>query len=288
MSTTILGECWPLQGMTVSQKMVLIALADQANDDGVCWPGVKSIGRRSCLSERAVQDALAWLEAVGLISKQYRPNTSTSYTVRPGSYDPAKAPPPRRRKRSGAPGEGGAPGADGAPPHADGAPGGADGAPPGVRQAHPNHQLNHQVTTSEPPMPAGLPAPPLDDETALQAACRATWAAYSEAYEQRHGAKPVRNAKVNANVKQLVQRLGHIEAPHVAAWFVGVNEAFVVRGMHDIGLLVARAEAYRTQWATGRAMTDTKARQLDQSQSNYSAVDEAKALVRQRRAANAQ
>lgn len=127
----------------------------------------------------------------------------------------------------------------------------------------------------------------VDLETALQSACRATWRAYSNAYAARHGAAPVRNAKVNANVKQLVQRLGHSEAPLVAEWFLSVNEAYVVRNMHDIGLLVAKAEAYRTQWATGRTMTETRARQVDKTQANLSAADEAVALLRHREAAHA-
>ena len=123
------------------------------------------------------------------------------------------------------------------------------------------------------------------DETELQAACRATWSAYSTAYDTRYGALPVRNAKVNAAVKGIVQRLGADEAPAVAAFFVGnVNDAFVVRACHDIGLLLKSAEGYRTQWATGTAVTQTRARQADQSAANYDAAAEALALVRARRA----
>ena len=33
MSTIIMAACWPLQGMSPSQKAVLISLADKANDD---------------------------------------------------------------------------------------------------------------------------------------------------------------------------------------------------------------------------------------------------------------
>jgi hypothetical protein len=107
------------------------------------------------------------------------------------------------------------------------------------------------------------------------------------AYRNRHGAMPVRNAKVNSNVKQIVQRLGRLEAPQVAGWFLRVNERMVVQGMHDLGLLLARCETYRTQWATGRQVTETSARHADQTQSNVSAADEAKALLRKGRAAHA-
>jgi len=48
MSTIIMSQCWPLQGLSVTQKAVLISLADQANDDGVCWPAVGTIATRCC------------------------------------------------------------------------------------------------------------------------------------------------------------------------------------------------------------------------------------------------
>lgn len=126
------------------------------------------------------------------------------------------------------------------------------------------------------------------DDTELQAACRATWSAYAQAYAAQYGAAPVRNAKVNSAVKAFVLRIGHDESPAVAEFFVQrVSEALVVRGMHDFGLLLARAETFRTQWATGQSMTNTRARQIDQSQSNFDAAGEAMAILRQRRAAGA-
>ena len=123
--------------------------------------------------------------------------------------------------------------------------------------------------------------PKADDalDTELQAACKATWSAYAGEYRARYGIDPVRNAKVNANVKDFVRRIGHSEAPGVAAFYVrNVSEAFVVRGCHALGTLLQNAEAYRTQWATGQSMTNTRAKQIDQSQANFSAADEAMAL----------
>ncbi len=150
MSTIIMSQCWPLGGMSSAQKAVLISLADQANDDGVCWPSVGTIAKRTCLSERAVQEALQWLQATGAIFREYKTNRSTVYTVTPARFDPAKAPVARSRSK----GADGAPPAPSAPP-APGAPGGADGAPLGVNQAHPtpapgapksslNRKGNHQ------------------------------------------------------------------------------------------------------------------------------------------------
>lgn len=292
-----MAQCWMLEGMTAPQKAVLISLADQANDSGVCWPSVGTIAKRTSLSQRAVQEALAWLQASGAVFREYKSNTSTVYTVTPLGYSAAKAPKKRARATGapsappahGAPHAPSAPHAHGAPPPAPGAPGGAGGAPLGVQVAHPNHQLNHQLTANESLHPASKPAAApkksggVDQETELQAACRETWRAYKEAYAIRYGTDPVRNAQVNAKVKQFVQLIGYDESPAVARFFVErVNEAFVTRQMHDLGLLVKGASAYRTQWATNTTMTGTRARQMDQSQANYDAADEAVQILRNR------
>lgn len=157
----------------------------------------------------------------------------------------------------------------------------------------PNHQLNHHLTANEPSPPAlqpgrgGAGQAENTEETALQAACRETWAAYSFAFEQRYGVKPVRNSTVNANVKTLVKRLGYGEAPLVAAWYVSnVNEAFVVKNTHGVGVLVNQAEGYRTQWARGQAVTATAAQAADKTSANHDAIEEAKRLLRQRKGGN--
>lgn len=289
MSTIIMSECWPLQQLSVTQKAVLISLADQANDEGVCWPAIATIGKRCCMSARAVRTAMDHLELVGLLSRERRFNSSNVYSVTPKNYNPAAAAPKGKRKAAKsatAPGAGDAPHAGGAPDavgDAPGAGGEAAGAGLEVRPVPPNRHITLIESSGEPPFPAGLSATPpaVDSETDLQAACRATWNAYAKAYAQRHKVAPVRNAKVNTNVRQLVQRLGREEAPQVAAWFVSVNERYVTQGMHDLGLLLARCEAYRTQWATGRQMTQTSALQQDQTQTNASAANDAKELLRQ-------
>jgi hypothetical protein len=108
--------------------------------------------------------------------------------------------------------------------------------------------------------PKAAPDPETETETKLQAACRATWNAYGQAYECRYSAQPVRNASVSTKVRQLVQRLGSEEAPAVAAFFVqSIEEPYVVRRCHDIGLLLHGCEAYRTQWATNRVLPQAPA-----------------------------
>lgn len=129
-------------------------------------------------------------------------------------------------------------------------------------------------------MPATAPPPPArrkaegQDETPLQAACRATWQAYCDAFYRRYGTEPIRNAKVNSQVKQICQALPHEEAPHVAAFYVAHNDAFYVRKGHDMGLLVTDSAKLRMEWATGRQMTGMRARQEERAGSMLSIVDE--------------
>lgn len=92
------------------------------------------------------------------------------------------------------------------------------------------------------------------------------WRAYATAYQRRYGALPVRNAKVNGQLSQLLQRLGKDEAPGVAAWYVDSNKRYYVQKMHPVDCLLADAEALRTEWVTNRRVTETQAREADRLQ----------------------
>lgn len=67
MSVQVSAWAWKLRHPP-TLKLVLLALADQADDEGECWPSIKYIARKCCVSERTVQRALKQFEALGLIS----------------------------------------------------------------------------------------------------------------------------------------------------------------------------------------------------------------------------
>lgn len=95
-----------------------------------------------------------------------------------------------------------------------------------------------------------------------------TWQAYATAYHHRYGVDPVRNAKVNALISKIIASIGNNDAPHVAAFYVGLNSSWYVAKGHAIQFLLADAEKIRTEWATGRQITQTEAQQADKRQSN--------------------
>ena len=98
-----------------------------------------------------------------------------------------------------------------------------------------------------------------------------TWFAYASAYQDRYGTPPVRNASVNAKLAQFVGRVGSQEAPSIAAWFIGHRNSFYVQSGHSVGILLRDCEKLRTEWATGRQVTQTQAIQGDRTQSNLNA-----------------
>ena len=63
---------WGLTDLDQSQTLVLLALADAANDEGVCWPSQAEIGRKARLKDRAVRNQIRSLEAAGLLSVSRR------------------------------------------------------------------------------------------------------------------------------------------------------------------------------------------------------------------------
>lgn len=82
-----IAQAWawsvPVGGVT---KLVLVALADHSDDDGVCWPGVRGIAKKCGIVERTVERNIAQLTEDGWLSvkARYRDDgskTSNLYTL---------------------------------------------------------------------------------------------------------------------------------------------------------------------------------------------------------------
>lgn len=96
--------------------------------------------------------------------------------------------------------------------------------------------------------PARAPKPAKPNEE--PPVTNATWEAYAEAYERRYKAPPLRNAKVNGQIKQIVERMGADVAPAVAAFYLTHQNLLFTRSKHPIDLLLSRAETIHTDWLT--------------------------------------
>lgn len=74
------------RGLNPVERLILLALADWANDDGECWPGQVSIAEKVEVSESTVRRVLTRLRTLGVleVSERRRPDgykTSNLYRL---------------------------------------------------------------------------------------------------------------------------------------------------------------------------------------------------------------
>ncbi len=79
MSTTMMNRFWWREDLSMTEKFVAIALADRADDEGVCWPAVKTIAMKCSCTPRTVQISINSLCAKGFLRKLERQNSSSYY-----------------------------------------------------------------------------------------------------------------------------------------------------------------------------------------------------------------
>ena len=84
MSLNTLSWAWE-QELPPTQKLILISLADHANQDGECWSSIKRLAKFTGLSRAAVKNNIRKLEETGLVKREARTrenskhNTSNKY-----------------------------------------------------------------------------------------------------------------------------------------------------------------------------------------------------------------
>ena len=125
-----------------------------------------------------------------------------------------------------------------------------------------------------PTLPLSQPLPQTLAKQGLQKTerNRQVWEAYRDAYFSRYRVNPVRNAKVNKQISQLADRLGD-EAMEIVKFYLDHPKAFYVSKMHDIGVCLADAEALRTQWARGKAVTENDIKRFSKNQEQQQLLD---------------
>jgi len=279
------------------RKLVLIKLADNANDMGECWPSYQHVADQCEIARSTVKSHIRELEKAGLVRREYRRkgeiNQSNLFHLNlDGGFFPAPGGGaaddlPRAAENPGR-------AADDLPRAADDPGGGAADDP---RTSHSSEAVKEPVIepvatqaeavvakrvvvpfVAQQPrcvIPADMPGPKDPECKTFKA-----WANYAMAYRKRYNAWPVWNAKVGGQLGQLISRLGIEAAHHVAAYFLTINDAKLINGCHNLGDLLQKAEAYHTQWVTNRQMNATTARQQEQTQANMNAAQEAADAIR--------
>lgn len=99
MSVVATNWAWG-QVLPPAPKLVLMSLADNADEEGYCWPRVKSVAKRCNVSERTVQRTLRVFEASDLlkVTRRFRPEsgrqTSNGYQLNLRAHPDKMSPSP--------------------------------------------------------------------------------------------------------------------------------------------------------------------------------------------------
>lgn len=95
MSIALMTLAWKTD-LPSGRKMVLLALCDNANDQGECYPSIESISRKCSMGERTVQQHIGDMEAAGILVRGFRKGRSTVYKIDPRNFcTPADSAPPQ-------------------------------------------------------------------------------------------------------------------------------------------------------------------------------------------------
>lgn len=85
MSVSATVWAWGVEGISGTQKLVLLSLADRAGENHECWPSMSRLVSNTGLTKNTIRKAIADMCAAGLIKKEERHNggrqTSNNYTL---------------------------------------------------------------------------------------------------------------------------------------------------------------------------------------------------------------
>jgi hypothetical protein len=69
MSIKIMTAVWDRKDLSSTQKLVLLSLADWANDEGLCWPSIDRLAIKTSMAGRSVQRIIRDLESMGFVRR---------------------------------------------------------------------------------------------------------------------------------------------------------------------------------------------------------------------------
>lgn len=130
-----------------------------------------------------------------------------------------------------------------------------------VRPAPPEEKRREEVPFRTPRKTRAAP----DEGLVLR---REVWTAYESAYQDRYGVPPADNVESRSAIKKFCGKIQAVDCVAVAAFYLTHNGAFYVAKGHNPLHLAADAAKLRTEWATGRQITQTEAQQGDRRQGN--------------------
>lgn len=92
------------------------------------------------------------------------------------------------------------------------------------------------------------------------------WNAYANAYNARYKVDAVRNAKQNRLCQELVKRVGHDKAIEVTAFYLNINDGWIISKQHPLEYLVKNCEGIVTRMERGvSTITQNQVKQAERN-----------------------
>lgn len=238
---------WSQQGLRPLHKLILLALADRAGADGRAFPSYELLMADTGADRKTIWTGLKVLQEKKLISDSGERKGTTGLVIvwqlhgiehrhdNGSVFGTVK----QFRKRNGS--------ENGTVPKTD-----SNSSENGTGNSSENGTVNlpvNQPGTDQERDGAVAPPPSNAKPKRTRAAKpdqepkgRATWEAYSAAYQSAYGTPPIRNSKVNGQIANLVDRLGAELAPEAAAYYLTMPNPFYASRRHPVDLLLKDAE----------------------------------------------
>lgn len=81
MSIKLMTAVWEREDLSSTHKLVLLALADWANDEGLCWPSINRLAIKTSMTGRGVQKTIRSLEQMGFVRREEESGKGNRYWV---------------------------------------------------------------------------------------------------------------------------------------------------------------------------------------------------------------
>jgi hypothetical protein len=88
MSIKVMDAVWEDTQLNQGETLVMLALADWANDYGRCWPSLPQLERKTRISVRGIRGIVDRLIEQGVLEKTIIEGKGVKYIVRPRNYVP--------------------------------------------------------------------------------------------------------------------------------------------------------------------------------------------------------
>jgi hypothetical protein len=88
MSIKIMSRVWEYSNQKGSDLLLLLAIADNADDSGYCWPGITYLAKKVRMTERSIINIVRRLEQSGELIVQHNRRNGNRYGVLTGMDNP--------------------------------------------------------------------------------------------------------------------------------------------------------------------------------------------------------